>query len=75
MLAAVRQALANLAGGLDTRAEKQLVALLSIPLDTYNVVTVLGLSNYPSVMGLLTPATQKVGCGKACCVQRSPCVL
>lgn len=44
----------------DTRAEKQLVTLLSIPLDTYDVVQVLQLVNYPHVMSLLTTATRKV---------------
>ena len=43
----------------DPRAEKQVVALLSIPLDTYDAVTVLGLRNYPSVMSLLSPPTYK----------------
>ncbi|KAA6425083.1 MAG: vacuolar sorting-associated 35B-like [Trebouxia sp. A1-2] len=43
----------------DPRAEKQVVALLSIPLDTYDAVTVLGLHNYPSVMSLLSPPTYK----------------
>ena len=35
------------------------MALLSIPLDTYDAVTVLGLRAYPSVMGLLSPPTCK----------------
>ena len=35
------------------------MALLSIPLDTYNAVTVLSLRNYPSVMSLLSPPTYK----------------
>lgn len=43
----------------DPQAEKQVVALLSIPLDTYDAVTVLGLHNYPSVMSLLSPPTCK----------------
>ena len=46
----------------DARAEKQIVSLLSIPLETYDVVTVLGLGNYPNVMSLLAPATCKVRC-------------
>ena len=41
----------------DPRGEKQVVALLSIPLETHDIVTVLGLQNYPSVMSLLSPAT------------------
>ncbi len=36
-----------------------MVALLAIPLDTYDAVTVLGLHNYPSVMSLLSPPTYK----------------
>ncbi|KAK9803789.1 hypothetical protein WJX73_008689 [Symbiochloris irregularis] len=40
-------------------AEKQLVQLLSIPLDSYDVVTVLALDKYPSVMALLSPPTRK----------------
>lgn len=43
----------------DPTGEKQVVALLSIPLDTYDAVTVLGLHNYPSVMSLLSPPTAK----------------
>ncbi|DBA95664.1 hypothetical protein WJX82_011441 [Trebouxia sp. C0006] len=43
----------------DPRAEKQVVALLAIPLDTYDAVTILGLHNYPSVMSLLSPPTYK----------------
>lgn len=43
----------------DPRAEKQVVALLAIPLDTYDAVTVLGLHNYPTVMSLLSPPTYK----------------
>ena len=39
----------------DSQAEKQVVSLLSIPLDTYDAVTVLGLHNYPSVLSLLSP--------------------
>ena len=41
----------------DPRGEKQVVALLSIPLETYDTVTVLGLHNYPSLMALLSPPT------------------
>ena len=36
-----------------------MVSLLSIPLDTYDAVTVLGLHNYPSVLSLLSPPTGK----------------
>ena len=36
------------------------MALLSIPLDTYDVVTVLSLKNYPNVMNLLAPIVRKV---------------
>ena len=43
----------------DARAEKQLVALLSLPLESYDVVTVLGLSRYPGLMGLLQLTTRK----------------
>ena len=34
-----------------------MVSLLSIPLDTYDAVTVLSLRSYPSVMSLLSPPT------------------
>ena len=44
------QALQSRTTTADARAEKQLVSLLSIPLDTYDVVTVLGLGNYPNVI-------------------------
>ena len=43
----------------DARAEKALVSLLSIPLESYDVVTVLGLSRYPGLMGLLQLSTRK----------------
>ncbi|KAI7841140.1 hypothetical protein COHA_005110 [Chlorella ohadii] len=43
----------------DPRAEKQVVALLSTPLDKYDVVTVLGLAHYPSVMELLQPRVKR----------------
>ena len=56
---AVMQALQKRELSSDPRAEKQIVALLSIPLDTYDAVTVLGLRNYPSVMSLLSPPTCK----------------
>ncbi|XP_004499290.1 vacuolar protein sorting-associated protein 35B [Cicer arietinum] len=45
----------------DNRATKQVVALLSAPLDKYNdVVTALTLSNYPRVMDHLDNVTNKV---------------
>ena len=48
------------------RTEKQVVALLTLPLSTYDPVTVLGLSTYPAVMSLLKPST---------CKARGPCSL
>ena len=56
----VLQAVQSRAKDEDQNAERQLTALLTVPLDKYNVVTVLGLSHYPSVMNLLPPATKKV---------------
>lgn len=45
----------------DNRATKQVVALLSAPLDKYNdIVTALTLSNYPRVMDHLDNQTNKV---------------
>ncbi|KAJ9172642.1 hypothetical protein P3X46_015856 [Hevea brasiliensis] len=45
----------------DSRATKQIVALLSAPLEKYNdVVTALKLSNYPKVMEYLDSETNKV---------------
>ncbi|KAI4336762.1 hypothetical protein L6164_015248 [Bauhinia variegata] len=45
----------------DNRATKQIVALLSAPLDKYNdIVTALTLSNYPLVMDHLNNETNKV---------------
>ncbi|KAJ0039954.1 hypothetical protein Pint_28530 [Pistacia integerrima] len=45
----------------DRRATKQIVALLSAPLEKYNdIVTVLKLSNYPHVMEYLDNETNKV---------------
>ncbi|KAG6591260.1 Vacuolar protein sorting-associated protein 35B, partial [Cucurbita argyrosperma subsp. sororia] len=45
----------------DTRATKQIVVLLSAPLEKYNdIVTALTLSNYPRVMDHLDNATNKV---------------
>lgn len=46
----------------DSKAEKQLMALLSIPLDSYDVVTVLSLKNYTNVMNLLAASVRKVDC-------------
>ena len=54
------QALEKRAPIKDAKAEKLLVQLLSTPLDTYDVVTVLELADYPSVMSLLQPAKRKV---------------
>ncbi|KAF9686698.1 hypothetical protein SADUNF_Sadunf02G0016300 [Salix dunnii] len=45
----------------DIRAKKQIVALLSAPLEKYNdIVTALTLSNYPHVMDCLDDETNKV---------------
>lgn len=45
----------------DTKATKQIIALLSAPLEKYNnVVTVLTLTNYPKVMEYLDYGTNKV---------------
>ncbi|KAF3440329.1 hypothetical protein FNV43_RR18613 [Rhamnella rubrinervis] len=45
----------------DSKATKQIVALLSAPLEKYNdIVTALKLSNYPRVMEYLDNATNKV---------------
>lgn len=45
----------------DNRATKQVVALLSAPLDKYNdIVTALTLSNYPCVMDCLDNGTNKI---------------
>lgn len=45
----------------DTKATKQVVALLSAPLEKYNdTVTVLTLSNYPCIMDYLDDATNKI---------------
>lgn len=45
----------------DTRATKQVVALLSAPLEKYNdIVTALTLSNYPRVMDHLDGETNKI---------------
>ena len=57
------QALQSRGTTADSKSEKQLTTLLSIPLDTYNVVTVLSLKNYPNVMNLLATSVRKVGTG------------
>ncbi|KAL6753231.1 vacuolar protein sorting-associated protein 35 [Haematococcus lacustris] len=59
VLAAAHAALAprGLAG--DSRAERALVALLTLPITKYDVVTGLGLSEYPLLMGLLRQRTHK----------------
>lgn len=45
----------------DSKSTKQIVALLSAPLEKYNdIVTVLKLSNYPRVMEYLDNRTNKV---------------
>lgn len=45
----------------DSKATKQIVALLSAPLEKYNdIVTALKLSNYPRVMEYLDNETNKV---------------
>jgi hypothetical protein len=41
------------------KAEKQLVALLSMPLSSRDAVTVLSLDQYPPLMGLLSRRTHK----------------
>lgn len=64
------QALAERSAQDDPGAEKQVVQLLSIPLDSYDVVTVLALDKYPTVMALLSPATCKVGAH--CCSEYVP---
>jgi hypothetical protein len=43
----------------DARAEKALVSLLLAPLGKCAPVEVLGLSNFPPLMGLLAPRTHK----------------
>ncbi len=55
-----RQALEGHGDIREDRTEKQIVALLTLPLTSYDPVTVLGLSTYPRVMSLLKPATCKV---------------
>ena len=43
----------------DVKGVRQLVALLTVPLDTYDVVSVLGLSSYPRVVSLLQPMNMR----------------
>ena len=43
----------------ESKAEKQVVGLLSTPLERYDVVTVLGLEHYPAVLGMLRPDMQR----------------
>ena len=57
------QAMASRGDAREDRTEKQMVALLTLPLTAYDPVTVLGLSTYPRVMSLLKPATCKVVLG------------
>ena len=47
-------------GSPDTATEKQLVLLLSQPLEQYGVVTTLALDSFTLVLALLRPPTQKV---------------
>ena len=49
------------------------MALLSIPLDTYDTVTVLSLRAYPDVMSLLSPVTRRVSTPACPCWVRMPC--
>lgn len=44
---------------LDAQATKQLVNLLTAPLDAYDVVSVLSLSSYPKLMDVLEHNTRK----------------
>ncbi len=39
----------------DSRGERRVVELLTVPLEAYDVVTVLGLDAYPPLMARLTP--------------------
>ncbi|KAG1664616.1 hypothetical protein FOA52_004491 [Chlamydomonas sp. UWO 241] len=60
VLSAAHSAL-SASGGLsgDAKAERGLVALLTIPITKYDVVTGLGLTEYPLLMGLLRHRTHK----------------
>lgn len=59
VLQACCQALSKRTPITDPAAEKKLVALLTIPVTSYDVITVLGLQHYPQAMALLQPATCK----------------
>lgn len=59
VLAAAYSALSSRGLTADPRAEKQLVALLTLPLAKYDVVTGLGLTEYPLLMSLLRHRTHK----------------
>ncbi|BDA44236.1 probable vacuolar protein sorting-associated protein 35 [Coccomyxa sp. Obi] len=59
VLESCHEALAGHGDMKEDRTEKQIVALLTLPLNSYDPVTVLGLSTYPRVMSLLKPATCK----------------
>lgn len=43
----------------DPRGEARVVELLGVPLEAYDVVTVLGLAAYPPLMGRLTPGARR----------------
>lgn len=43
----------------DSRGERRVVDLLSVPLEAYDVVTVLGLDSYPPLMARLTPGRRR----------------
>lgn len=43
----------------DVRAERQLVALLTSPLERYGIGTVLGLKHYASLLNVLTPSRRR----------------
>ncbi|KAI4339940.1 hypothetical protein MLD38_024823 [Melastoma candidum] len=61
VLGACVRKLSSMAKIEDPRATKQIVALLTAPLEKYsNVVTALTLSNYPCIMNLLDHPTNKV---------------
>uniref|UniRef100_A0A383WCT9 Vacuolar protein sorting-associated protein 35 n=1 Tax=Tetradesmus obliquus TaxID=3088 RepID=A0A383WCT9_TETOB len=59
VLGACQRGLAGKGLGGDAKAEKQLVALLSMPLGSRDAVTVLSLDQYPPLMGLLSRRTHK----------------
>lgn len=43
----------------DSRGERRVVDLLSVPLEAYDVVTVLGLASYTPLMGCLTSGARR----------------